>query len=274
MINRTLNWHTLEPNAVASVLGVNPKTGLTTADVSERQLRYGRNLLQKIKSRPAWRLLIDQFTSIVIALLAVAAAIAWATDDTAEAIAILVVLVLNAGVGFATEWKAGRALDALRRQSRTSERVRRNSFETTVDAEELVPSDIVILNAGNRVPADARLLEALRLEAEESALTGESTTVEKPLGQFQRRRRWRNVARCFTSAPPSHPAELWLSLLYRHRHSAGEDRPACCDLHQRTLAAGTTAHSLRPPSGVSRSYRRPGCDAYRMAAWRWALDDG
>jgi Ca2+-transporting ATPase len=116
---------------------------------------------------------------VVIALLAVAAGIAWATGDSAEAIAILIVLVLNAAVGFATEWHAGRALDALRRQSQTLTRVRRNAFEATIEAEELVPGDILILNAGDRVPADARLLEAVRVEVEESALTGESTTVEK-----------------------------------------------------------------------------------------------
>jgi P-type Ca2+ transporter type 2C len=173
------DWHALEPEAASLLLNVNPSVGLTSFDVSERQLRYGRNALQKIRPRPAWRVLIDQFASIVIALLAIAAGISWATGDSAEAIAILIVLVVNAAVGFLTEWQAGRALDALRRQSRTSTRVRRNGFERTVDAEELVPGDVVILNAGDRVPADARLLEAVRLEAEESALTGESTTVEK-----------------------------------------------------------------------------------------------
>ena len=93
-------------------------------------------------------------------------------------------LILNAAVGFATEWQAGRALDALRQQSRTNSRVRRDGFETTVDAEELVPGDIVILNAGDRVPADARLLEAVRLEAEESALIGESIPVESSVTRF------------------------------------------------------------------------------------------
>ena len=176
------DWHALEAHVVASTFEVDPKTGLKTAQVNERQLRYGRNQIQKMKSRPAWRVLVDQFASIVIALLAVAAAIAWTTGDGPEAIAILIVLIINAAVGFATEWKAGRALDALRRQSHTSARVRRDGFEKTVDAEELVPGDIVVLNAGDRVPADARLLEAVRLEAEESALTGESTTVEKSLG--------------------------------------------------------------------------------------------
>jgi len=178
-VSNETDWHTLEPLDVSYLLGVDPKAGLTPKEVSERQLRYGPNALQRIQSRPVWRVLVDQFASIVIALLAIAAVISWATGDNAEAIAILVVLVINAAVGFATEWQAGRALDALRRQSRTFTRVRRNGFESTVNGEELVPGDIIILNAGDRVPADARLLEALRLEAEESALTGESSTVEK-----------------------------------------------------------------------------------------------
>jgi Ca2+-transporting ATPase len=172
-------WHALEPQAVCEALGVRPETGLPATEVDERQLRYGLNALQRIKPRPAWRLLIDQFRNIVIALLAVASAISWATGDTAEAIAILIVLVLNAAIGFATEWQAGRALEALRQHSHTSSRVRRDGFETTVDAEQLVPGDVIILNAGDRVPADTRLLEAVRLQAEESALTGESATVDK-----------------------------------------------------------------------------------------------
>jgi len=137
--------------------------------------------MQEVRPRSACHLLIDQFTSVVIALLAVAAVISWLTGDHAEAIAILIVLIINAAVGFFTEWQAGRALDALRRQTRTTSRVRRDGFETTIDAEQLVPGDIVVLNSGDRVPADCRLLEAVRLESEESALTGESTTVEKTL---------------------------------------------------------------------------------------------
>ena len=91
----------------------------------------------------------------------------------------MVVLILNALVGFATEWKAGRALDALRRQARTETRVRRNGHEMIVDAADLVPGDIVILNAGDRVPGDARIVEAASLRVEESALTGESAPAPK-----------------------------------------------------------------------------------------------
>jgi len=173
------NWHALDPSTVTTALGVHSRFGLKASQVKERQLRYGRNAMQEVRPQSALQLLIDQFTSIVIALLAVAAAVAWLTGDRAEAIAILIVLVINAAVGFATEWQAGRALNALRRQSRTTTRVRRDGFETTVDAEDLVPGDIVVLNSGDRVPADCRLLEAARLETEESALTGESNTVEK-----------------------------------------------------------------------------------------------
>lgn len=173
------DWHALEAVAVVTKLRVDPARGLPTAEIGKRHLRYGPNALQKIRPRPAWRILIDQFASIVIALLAVAAAVAWVTGDVLEALAILVVLFINALIGFATEWQASRALDALRRQTRTVTRVRREGLETTVDAEDLVPGDIIILNAGDRIPADARLLEASRLQTEESALTGESTTVEK-----------------------------------------------------------------------------------------------
>jgi Ca2+-transporting ATPase len=127
-------WHAVETDALPSLLDVDPSAGLTNSQVVERQREYGRNVLQKIPPRPIWRLLIDQFASIVIALLAVAAGISWATGDSAEAIAILIVLVINAAVGFATEWQASRALDALRRQSRTNSRVRREGFDTTVDA--------------------------------------------------------------------------------------------------------------------------------------------
>ena len=173
------DWHALDAHQVLADLGSDFAHGLTTSEVRERRLRHGPNALQEVRPRPAWRIFIDQFASIVIALLAVAAGISWATGDSLEAIAILVVLIINAVVGFATEWQAGRALDALRHQTRTITRVRREGFETTVNAEELVPGDIVILNEGDRVPADARLLEAAHLETEESALTGESTTVEK-----------------------------------------------------------------------------------------------
>ncbi|MFY9608117.1 MAG: HAD-IC family P-type ATPase [Blastocatellia bacterium] len=171
--------HALDPAKIARLLGVEPTQGLSTFEADERRKRFGANALQSIRPRPAWRILLEQFASLIVGLLAIAALIAWATGEVIEAVAIIVVLVINALVGFATEWQAGQALDALRRQARATARVRRDGHETKVDAADLVPGDIVILNAGDRVPADARLVEAVGLRAEESALTGESTTVEK-----------------------------------------------------------------------------------------------
>src|ERR1051325_6702492 len=96
-----------------------------------------------------------------------------------EALAIVLVLRLNAAIGFAMEWQAGRALDALRRQTRIAARVRRNGADVVIAAEELVFGDVVLLGAGDRVPADLRILEASAVRAEESPLTGESKSVVK-----------------------------------------------------------------------------------------------
>ena len=171
--------HAAQAEAVAKAFGVDPRHGLRSDDVFERRAHHGANTLQSIRPRPVWRMLLEQFANLVIALLAFAAVVALATGDVVDALAILVVLVLNALIGFATEWQAGRALDALRRQSRAVARVRRDGHEATVGAEELVQGDVVILNSGDRVPADARLVESAGLRAEESALTGESTVVNK-----------------------------------------------------------------------------------------------
>ena len=173
--------HALEAAAVAESLTVDPAVGLSSAEVTQRRARYGDNALETAQSRAAWRILLDQFKSLVVALLAVAALVAWLTGDKVEAIAILVVLGLNALIGFVTEWQAGRALNALRLSSHTTARVRREQREAMIDTAELVPGDVVILNAGDRVPADLRLLEAASLRAEESALTGESAPVEKDI---------------------------------------------------------------------------------------------
>jgi Ca2+-transporting ATPase len=173
--------HAVFAATVAEAFGVNPKVGLRSQELPERRERFGKNTLQSVRRRSAWRILLAQFFSIIVALLAAAALIALATGDLVEAVSILVVLVINALVGFATEWQAGRALEALRKQTQITARVRRDGDEQGIDAEELLPGDVVIINAGDRVPADGRLLEAASLFAEESALTGESTTVEKQL---------------------------------------------------------------------------------------------
>lgn len=172
-------WHALDPAVVVAALAVNVNQGLEAKLVEERRRSHGLNVIPVERSRSVWQILKGQFVSIVVGLLVVAAAVAAATGDNIEASAILVVLVINAAVGFATEWKAERALSALRGQARTRARVRRDGREISVDAAELVPGDLIVLNAGDYVPADARLLESSQLQTEESALTGESASVGK-----------------------------------------------------------------------------------------------
>lgn len=171
--------HAVEVQEVIQALKIDLSIGVNTSEVEARQKQYGINSLQAIHQRPAWKIFISQFASLIIALLGFAACVAWATGDHLDAMAIGVVLFLNALIGFATEWQAGRALDALRKQVHTLARVRRDGHEKNLEAEELAVGDVVILNAGDLVPADVRILESTNLRTEESALTGESTTVEK-----------------------------------------------------------------------------------------------
>ena len=178
-VNEERYPHAATAAAVAQVLGVDPSCGLGSVEVIDRRKRFGSNALQTIRPRSSWRILLQQFASLIVALLTVAAFIAWVTGDTVEALAILVVLIINAVVGFATEWKAERALDALRRQARGTARVRRDGHEMKVDAGDLVPGDVIILNGGDRVPADSRLIKSGSLRVDESALTGESLPIEK-----------------------------------------------------------------------------------------------
>jgi P-type Ca2+ transporter type 2C len=171
--------HALPAAHVIRELRVDRASGLSDADVLERRSRYGKNLLPHAEGRSLGRILLDQFRNIIVLLLATAAGIGWLTGDRVEAVAILLVLVINAAVGLAMEWRAGRALSALRQQTRINARVRRNAVDAVIPAEELVVGDLVLLAAGDRVPADLRILEASAVRVEESPLTGESKSVFK-----------------------------------------------------------------------------------------------
>ena len=171
--------HAYLAEQITSLLNVDAEQGLSNEEAATRLLRDGSNTLETAAERSPWQILLGQFTSIVVWLLAFAAVVAWFTESRLESAAILTVLIINALIGFAIEWKAGRALDALRKATHTSARVRRNGSEQVIDASELVSGDIVILTAGDRVPADSLLIEAVNLHSDESTLTGESVPVEK-----------------------------------------------------------------------------------------------
>ena len=171
--------HAMACEAVVEALDVSLEGGLSRSEVERRRGIWGKNEMPQLRARSAWRIFLAQFKSLIIALLGGAIIVALLYDDRVEAGAILVVLIVNASIGFITERQAERALDALRRATRSVVRVRREGREAIIDAEDLVPGDIVLLGAGDRVPADLRIISTANLWAEESALTGESAPVAK-----------------------------------------------------------------------------------------------
>ncbi len=171
-------WHALEADDVLERLGTG-REGLSPDEAARRLELHGPNELRPPRPTPAWRILWDQLRSLVVALLAAAAGVAWATGDRLEAASIVAVLVVNTILGFWTEWRARRAMEALRRLGLQQGRVVRDGRERTVDGRELVPGDVVVLEAGAAVPADARVLEATGLTVNEAALTGESVPSTK-----------------------------------------------------------------------------------------------
>ncbi len=173
------DWHATTLAQVVERVQSDPDRGLAAAVADERLSEYGPNTLAEAAQRSALSSLVHQFASLLVGLLAAAASIALLLGDTLEAAAILLVLVLNAAIGFATEWRAAGALDALRDEEIPQARVRRDGDEHTVPASTLVPGDVVLLAAGDRVPADGRLVEQAELRVDEAALTGESLPVSK-----------------------------------------------------------------------------------------------
>jgi Ca2+-transporting ATPase len=172
-------WHALETSEVAARLGCDPAAGLSEAEAAARHARHGENAL-RVSAPVRWHhRLFRQLASPLVAILLAAAALSIAVGASTDAAVIAAILAANALLGFAQEWRAERALAALRHMLAPTARVVRAGAVQRVDARELVPGDLVLLEAGDRVPADLRLLEARALRADESALTGESSPVDK-----------------------------------------------------------------------------------------------
>ncbi len=175
----SLMAHCVAVGEVTAALGVVVDVGLTAADVRERRARYGSNELAEPESRPRWLLFVDQFRNVLVALLIVAAVVAGAIGDLKDAIAIVIVLVFNATLGYVQEQKAARNLAALHDMLALTAQVRRDAAVSEVPTRELVPGDVVLVEAGDRIPADGRVVEAWAAEVDESSLTGESVPVDK-----------------------------------------------------------------------------------------------
>ena len=171
-------WHR-EADEVLQAAEVALDEGLNEQEVKHRRERYGENRLRDTETKSAWQIFIDQFKSLIVALLAVAATLSFSFGEWIEGVAIAVVILINALIGFVTELRAVRSMESLQELSSVDAKVRRNGQAQEIPAEELVPGDIVILQGGDVVTADLRLMEASKLQVDESALTGESVPVAK-----------------------------------------------------------------------------------------------
>ena len=174
------------PETIVKQLESNSETGLTSEQVAERTEKYGPNKLKEKKKKSWIARFFEQFKDAMVIILIIAAVISFVIacveknpKEFFEPALILLIVILNAIMGVVQEGKAEKALDALQNMSAPHARVIRNGVESVINAADLVPGDIIILEAGDFVPADARLLKSTSLKSEESALTGESLPVEK-----------------------------------------------------------------------------------------------
>jgi P-type Ca2+ transporter type 2C len=172
-------WHTLSAEDAAKRLGTDFKRGLPAAEARQRLQKFGPNELEAAKARSALSIFFDQFKSLIVLLLAIATGVAFSLGDHLEAISIIVVILLNALIGFLTEAKAEKAMAALKKSAAPTAQVFRDGNETQIPSREVVPGDVIVLAAGARVPADGRIIESVRLQIQEAALTGESHAINK-----------------------------------------------------------------------------------------------
>ena len=175
----TAHWHLREAAEVARAHGVDPALGLALDEVRTRARRHGPNELPSAPPRSLAALLAEQFRDLMILVLVGAALVSGVLGDWVDTLVIVLIVLLNALIGVVQAWRADRALLALRRLAAAQAVVLRGGRTHRVAAHELVPGDVVLLEAGNQVPADLRLIESVQLRIDESALTGESVTVGK-----------------------------------------------------------------------------------------------
>ncbi|NUN11522.1 calcium-translocating P-type ATPase, SERCA-type [Candidatus Micrarchaeota archaeon] len=153
--------------------------GLTTTEVEERVKEYGRNVLQEKNKTTILDIIIDQFTSPLVWILIGAVIVSFLLNEVTDALLILGIIILNTILGFYQEYRAEKTIEALKKITGLQAKVYRNGVEQKISSEELVPGDVILLETGDKVPADARIIEQTNLQSLESALTGESTPVEK-----------------------------------------------------------------------------------------------
>jgi Ca2+-transporting ATPase len=177
--HRSEHWHALTSAQAAALLGNDAAAGLSSAEAARRLAEHGPNRIREAQARGPWQMLLSQFTDFMIVLLLAAAIVSGVIGEIEDAAAILAIVVLNAIVGFVQEYRAEKALRALQQLAALQAHCVRDGAIRTLPAADLVPGDVVVLDAGSVVPADVRLSEVAQLKVEEAALTGESHPVDK-----------------------------------------------------------------------------------------------
>ena len=173
------DWYLRSPDEVAEALSVDPAAGLPAARAADLLSAHGANALPEEKPKPGWLRFLDQYRSYMQIILVAAAVVSLVVKQWSTAVLLLLLTVLNAVVGLRQEGKAESAMNALKSMMKATAKVRRDGTEAEIPAEELVIGDVVLLAAGDQVPADGRIVEASALQIDESALTGESTPAGK-----------------------------------------------------------------------------------------------
>lgn len=182
--NKSRESFLLSVTETEKVYDTDARTGLSDAQAAARQQTYGKNKMAEGKRKSLLRMFLEQFKDFLILVLVAAAVISGFLGEISDAILILIIVILNAVIGMVQENKAENSMEALKKLTIPEAKVLRNGVQTVIKAEDLVPGDVVYLDAGDNVPADGRLIEAAALQIQESALTGESVAVEKNLSDL------------------------------------------------------------------------------------------
>src|SRR6185437_10438773 len=176
------NWYARSPDEVAATLGVEPAAGLSAARAADLLAGNGPNALPEEKPEPGWLRFLEQYRSYMQVILIVAAVVSLVIKEWSTGVLLILLTILNAVVGMRQEGKAESAMNALKSMMKATARVRRDGSESVIPAEQVVPGDVVLITAGDEVPADGRIITASALQIDESALTGESTPAAKGAG--------------------------------------------------------------------------------------------
>jgi Ca2+-transporting ATPase len=222
-------WHHRDAVELAGEHGVDPTRGLDASDVAHRIARHGANELTGKEASSWLALLADQFKDFMVLVLIAAAVVSGAIGEPVDTLAIVVIVVLNAVIGFVQAWRADKAMAALQQLAAAHATVLRDGEVRQIPAAGLVPGDIVLLEAGNQVPADLRLIDLAQFRVDESALTGESVTVEKhtaPMtGVVHALGDRLNMA--FKGTTATHGRARGLVVAIGHEHRTGQGGDAC-----------------------------------------------